>query len=290
MPNAKDADLTTYKRILVAGRTGTGKSTLIWTLPGRKFAYIFDPNAMSALAGCDLDYEHFLPDIESVDATLKGFNKGARSDRPARLVEPRLYNKWGDNINEKIDKGFFKNYDWLIFDSLTFFNKAVMDRQLYINNRYGGIEEIADYKVVGSKLAELFGSIASLPINLFCTAHLQVYEDDKTKRIETHLYLPGRARVMLPLQFTDIFLSTTGIGGTDSKKGVDETIYRLRTRPDPRGLQDIRTSIFGLETEEDVTIKDWNRPSAFGLGRLLSPQPKTARSAVSAGLKVEGAK
>jgi AAA domain-containing protein len=264
MPNAKDASLTAYKRILLAGRTGTGKTTQIWSLPGKKFAYIFDPNALSALAGCDLEYELFLPDIQAVDRTLKGFSKGSRDDRPSRPPkEPTLYNRWGDDINTKFDKGFFNGFDWLILDSLTFLSKAVMDRQLYINNRFGGIEEIADYKVVGSKLAEMFGPITSLPMNIFCTAHLTVYQDEKTSKLETQLYLPGRARVMLPLQFTDIFLCQTT---DDKEKG---TIYEIRTKPDPRGLQDIRTSIPGLATTEDVTIKAFSRPMEWGLGKLL---------------------
>jgi hypothetical protein len=273
MPNTKDTELETYKRILVAGRTGTGKSTLAWTLPGRKFAYIFDPNALSALKGLDMEYELFLPDIESVDSTLKGFNKGARDDRPTKRKEPTLYNRWGEDINKRFDKGFFDNLDWLVIDSLTFLSKAVMDRQLYINNRYGGVEELADYKVVGSKMAELFGPITSLPLNVFCTAHLQVYQDDRTSKVETQLYLPGRARIMLPLQFTDIFLSHTE-DVKDNKKGEPSTKYLIRTKPDARGLQDIRTSIPGLDVHEDVTIHDFTNPTKYGLGKILAREEK----------------
>lgn len=270
MHNTKDATTPIYKKILLAGRTGTGKSTQVWSLPGRKFAYLFDPNSLAALSGCDLDYEIFLPDVEALDATLKGFSKGSKDDRPRTKKEPTLYNKWGEDINLKFDKGFFKDYDWLIIDSLTFLSKAVMDRQLYINNRYGGIEEIADYKVVGSKLAEIFGPITSLPLNILCTSHLTVYQDEKTSRLETQLYLPGRARVMLPLQFTDIFLCQTRDAGGEEKTKGGGTIYEIRTKPDPRGLQDIRTSFHGLQTVENVTIQDFRDPTSSGLGRLLS--------------------
>jgi hypothetical protein len=272
MPNAKDASLETYRRVLLAGRTGTGKTTQVRTLPGRKFAYIFDPNALSSLAGTDLEYELFLPDTEALDMTLKGFSKGSRDDRPKRPKEPLLYNKWGEDINGRFDTGFFQDFDWLILDSLTFLTKAIMDRQLYINNRYGGVEEIADYKVVGSKLAELFGAITSLPLHILCTAHLQIYQDEKTSKIETQLYLPGRARTILPLQFTDIFLCQTK---DDEKRG---TTYEIRTRPDSRGLQDIRTNIPGLTAVEDVTIKNLRNPTDYGLGRLLKGVSKTQAS------------
>lgn len=273
MPNAKDSNTPPTKRILLAGRTGTGKSTQIWSLPGKKFAYIFDPNALSALVaqppwrmqGCDLDYELFLPEITDVDTSLKGFNRGSKDDvapgGAKKRREPQLYNRWEKDL---VERNFF-GYDWLIIDSLTFLNKAVMDRTLFINNRYGGTEEIADYKIVGSKLAEVFGGITGAPINIFCTAHLSVYQDEKTKKIETELYLPGRARTILPLQFTDVFQAVTK---DDDKKG---TIYEVRTKPDPKGLQDIRTSIPGLETFEDVTIPRFDERSAeYGVGSLLS--------------------
>lgn len=276
MPNTKDQTTPPTKRILLAGRTGTGKSTQIWTLPGRKFAYIFDPNALSALTaqppyrevGCDLEYEMFLPEISDVDTSLKGFNKGSKDDAaPGRSKrrEPQLYNRWEADVVGRN----FAGYDWLIIDSLTFLTKAIMDRQLYINNRYGGTEEIADYKVVGSKMAEVFGAITGSPINVFCTAHLSVYQDEKTAKIETQLYLPGRARTILPLQFTDVFLAVTK---DDDKKG---TVYEVRTKPDPKGLQDIRTSMPSLETFEDVTVKRFDdRSSEYGIGALLSGRRK----------------
>lgn len=265
MPNAKDAGPLPNERILLVGKTGGGKTAQIWTLPGRKFAYIFDPNSMRTLQGCDVDYELFLPEILEMDATLKGFNKGAKDDKPATKREPLLYMRWIDDINERAEKGFFKDYDWLVMDSLTFLSKAIMDRQTYINGRYGGIEDLGDYRVVGSKLADLFGSITSLPQNLFCTGHLNVYQDDKTNKIETLIRLPGKARDVLPLMFTNIWLTVH----KDTKEGMK---YLVRTRPEDRGLQDIRCSIRGLEAEEDVTIPNLDNAAAgrFGIGRLLS--------------------
>lgn len=276
MPNTQDAGVPPTRRILMAGRTGSGKTMQIWTLPGRKFAYIFDPNSLSSLVaqppqrekGCNLDYELFLPEISDVDMGLKGFNKGSRSDAPqaipgraSRKKEPTLYNRWEEHVNQMN----FEGIDWLIIDSLTFLSKAVMDRQLFINNRYGGTEEIADYKVVGAKLADVFASITSSPLNIFCTAHLSEYQNEKTARVVTELMLPGRARVILPLQFTDIFLATTR---DDDKRG---TIYEVRTKPDAKGLQDIRTSIPGLDTTEDVTIQRFDdRSTEYGIGALLS--------------------
>ena len=263
MPNASDTKLAPTQRILLVGRTGAGKTAQIWSLPGKRFAYIFDPNSLQTLRGCDLDYEVFQPDFLELDATLKGFNKGAKSDRLASRREPTVYLRWVEDINKKVEEGFFKTYDWLVIDSLTFLSKAVMDRQLFINQRYGDIEELGDYRVVGTKISDLFSSIAAMPLNILATGHLQVFQDEKTKVLETSLQLPGRSRNMLPLLFTNIWLATT----SDTEKGVR---YEVRTQPEQRGLRDIRTSLKNLAAVEDVTIPKFDTNAVeHGIGRLL---------------------
>jgi hypothetical protein len=240
-------------------------------LPGRKFAYIFDPNSMRTLKGLDLDYELWLPELQDMDAMLKAFNKDPKtgqkykSDKPIKPKEPVLWPNWGDDVNEKYDKGFFDNYDWLIFDSLTFLSQSAMARQLFINGRYGDIEELADYRVVGNKIADVFSNICSLPINIYATGHLQVFQEDKTKKLITQIWLPGKGRTILPLIFTDVWLAKTEEDGDDVR-------YMVRTKPEPRGLQDIRTSIPGLDIEEDVTIRTFNDSiqGKAGIGALLN--------------------
>jgi hypothetical protein len=256
--SAADADVPAYERFLVVGPTGSGKSGLIWTLPGRKFVYVFDPNTMPTIRGCpDCDIVEFYPDILELDSTLKGFNKGAKSDKPSTSKEPTLYMRWVQHFNRFVDNDL-KQYDWLVFDSLTFLAKSVMDRQLYINNRYGDIEDLGDYRVVGSKLSDVFNSISGLPINILCTGHLTVYQDDKTKKIVTQIMLPGKARNMLPLSHTNVLHAFS-----------DEGKYFVRTVPDERGLKEIRSSIKGLKPEEDVTIKDFKHATDYGIGKLL---------------------
>lgn len=270
--NASDAQAEAYQRLLVVGPTGSGKSALTWTLPGRKFVYVFDPNTMATLQGCpDCFFEEFYPDILETDSTLKGFNRDPRTgktykgDAPKSVKEPSVYMRWIEHFNELVDGEHLKEFDWLVFDSLTFLAKAVMDRQLYINGRYGDIEELGDYRVVGSKISDVFGSIAGLPINVYSTGHLSVFQDDKTKKIVTQIYLPGKARNMLPLSHTNVWLAEAG-----DKPGT----YQVRTVPDSRGLQEIRSSIRGLAPTEDVTIKDFKNATRFGVGALLEKGKK----------------
>lgn len=260
------------------GKTGSGKTAQIWTLPGRKFAYIFDPNSLATLKGCDLEYEAFQPDFADMDATLKGFNKNPVTnkqypgDKPKTKKEPMVYMNWVDDINEKTEKGFFKDFDWLIFDSLTFLNKAVMDRQLYINHRYGDVEDPGDYRIVGSKITDVFNSIVTLPLNIYATGHYNTFQDEKTKKIETQIMLAGKARNHLPLMFTNIWLADV-----EEAEKKEQVKYTIRTKPDPRGLKDLRSSIQGLNTIEDVTIRSFGDLAQGGIGALLKrTAPKLA--------------
>jgi len=264
--SAASAEVSPFNKIMLVGPTGSGKSSQIWTLPGRKFVYVFDPNTLSSIAGApDVDYVEFLPDFLEMDATLKGFNKGSKSDKPTRGREPLLYMRWVEHMNSFVEKDM-SSYDWLCFDSLTFLSKAVMDRQLYINNRYGDIEERGDYRVVGSKISDVFNSISSLPINTFATGHISTFEDDKTKKIVTQIFLPGKARNILPLTHTNVWAAQAG-----EKEGT----FEVRTVPNGgRGLQEIRTSLKGLRPVEDVTIRDFRNPTGFGIGALLERSRK----------------
>ena len=261
--SATDAAMDPRQRIMLVGSTGSGKTAQIWTLPGKKFVFAFDPNTLPTLKGCpDCTYEEFFPEYMEVDTALKGFNKGSRSDTMKKKREPRLYERWRDYFNDFVDQEYHKQFDWLVFDSMTFVAKAMMDRQLYINNRYGDIEELGDFRVVGSKLTDVFSSISGLPVNIFATGHTRVFEDDKTKRIVTQIFLPGKARDILPLTSTNVWEAY-------SEEGKNGQEYKVRTVPDRRGLQDIRSSIQGLAPIEDVTIKDFAHATKYGIGALL---------------------
>lgn len=293
MGNLGEKHASPYKRILAVGATGTGKSVQAWTLPGKKFEYVFDPNTLASLSGIaeqlgidppDIEAEEFYPDILNLDTTLKGFRTGSKGDKPEDIgrtkkdAEPTVYMDFIEDINRRVDEGYFDNFDWLIFDSLTFLAKATMARNMYINDHYGGIEDLADYRVVGSKISDVFTSLSSLPINIYMTAHWSSFQDDKTKKIEVQINAPGSSRRMLPLVFTDIWQTVK-----------DDQGYAIRTTPDPRGLNDLRSSIIGLEEYEDVTIGDFSKAEEFGFGALLTkhnwrpkgpsaPKAKTASS------------
>lgn len=286
MPNAKDSAISAYQRLLVVGKGGVGKTAQFTTLPGKKFLYIFDPGALPTIRGQDIEYEAFLPEAVEMDATLKGFNKNAKpDDKPKGSArEPTVYMRWVEDLNLKASSGYFEQFDWIGFDSLTLLTAAVMDRQLWINNRYGHIEDLSDYRIAGSKIAEVFRSVFSLPNNIYCTGHVNTFQDDRTKKIEALLNLPGKARLMLPLLCSNIW---------ELRPRDEKGKYMLATKADTRGFQDIRCSIKGLDALVDITIDNFDKPGDFGIGKILTkakvlhlipklPQPSAAVPNVAA--------
>ena len=263
--NTKAMDLLPIHRLLAVGEPGAGKTAQIATLPGRKYVMAFDPGTVPFLITrkVDADVDEFLPDVGSMDFTLKGFNKGSRDDKPRKILEPTTYTTWEAHFNKLYDSGSFDAYDWVIGDSLTLLVRAMMNRVLYLNNRYGGIEELSDYRVVGNKLAQIFTAITSMKSNIYWTGHIQTFQDETTKRITTQLGIPGSARDMLPKLFSNIWL----LQPSTKEKGN----YTLLTRPDTRGFQAIRTVIPNLPAEIDVTIpeKEWHRAEEYGIGAIL---------------------
>lgn len=262
--NAKDAAPKSFENILVVGDAGGGKTSLIRTLPGKKFVYIFDPNGLRALAGADIDYEEWLPDHTELDTTIKRFNRdGKPDDRPASEKEPKVYVDWTQDITEKAKEDFFAPYDWVCFDSLTLLQKACFDRQTWINNRYGKPEEMADYRIVGSKMSDLIRSTTSEKVNTFFTGHIDTWQDELSKKITTQLALSGSAKRQIPLVMSNIWLA-------ECKSTEKEIKYTVQTRPAERGLQTIRSSIRGLDMFEDVTISDFDKPEESGIAKLLN--------------------
>lgn len=258
-------DKSGQENILLVGPTGSGKTSLINTLPGKVWVYIFDPNAKSSLFRPDIQGEEWLPDTLELDATIKRFNKDGKPDDKiaASKLEPRVYIEFLESLYDRAENNFFDDFDWVVFDSLTLLQKACHDRQAFINNRYGKPEDRADYRIVGSKMSDMVRSASSEPTNILFTGHIDTWQDETTNKISTELSLSGSAKKQVPLVMSQIWLCQAN--NTEEKIG-----YQIQTRPGKSGLQSIRSSIDGLEMFEDVTIRDKSDPTSQGIGRLLA--------------------
>lgn len=263
--NAATAGGREAETLFIVGRTGSGKSTQLLTLPGKKFSYCFDPNARIAYRNDpNTDYIEFLPDTDELELRLKGFNKGSLSDRSkvARSTEPQLYLQWEADLVARFNSGFFNDYKWVAIDSATFLIEAMMDRQMYLDQRAGEPPDQGDYRVVGDAFRRIMLNFSSRGFNLYITGHINEYTDDKTARTVTQAMLPGRSRVLSPLMCANVWQASFNDEGKNT--------YLMRTRPDPRGMKDLRCSIDGLDEIIDVTIKDKTHPEQYGVGAILN--------------------
>ena len=264
MPSAKD--VKEYPETIMAmGFPGGGKTTAFATLPGRKFIYIFDPNSLATLRGQDVDYEAFIPEHIDLDAVTL---KADRRDRISRKPEPQTYVEFEKDIEAKMKEDFFDQYDVIGFDSLTTLTDIVMDRIMYLNDRFGKWPEQADYTATINTVIKILRTVTSFNGLIYVTGHLEFKQEENSGKFMNVLALLGRLRTRAPLLFSNIFQF---YAEEDTRE--KETRWYVRTEPD-RYNPYLRKSqgLKNLETIEDVTVpkEAWSSSiEGEGLGGLL---------------------
>lgn len=261
MPNAKQVSKYEGARpkFLLIGPTGSGKTSQFLTLPGKKFMYCFDPSAINSLVGHDVDYETFYPDM--LDLRIQSLAKSAQKDTATQPKSADTYFRWEKDFEKKIAEKFFDPYESLGFDSFTTFSDIVMDAVLYLNGRPGKFPEQDDWAAQMNTISNVVRTLVGMNKYLLFTAHDNLLQDETTKRIMNQIMLTGKLRVKLPLLFSEIY-------HCECQSTPQEVKYVIQTRPD-RINPTIRTTSKKLEMFHDVTIKDWNNPQNYGLGKII---------------------
>lgn len=258
MPNALNAHGSAH-RILLVGDTGAGKTTQFATLPGKKFLHIFDPNALLSLRGQDIDYEEYLP--SPIPAAAHSLAKKAGGD--ARKSSSQVYQDFETTFNERLQSGFFDQYDWIGFDSATTLLELIMDRILTINGRFGQWPHEDDWGPQMVAFTNLCRTVTGLGKSCFFTGHMQDKQNRKTGITRRIPMMTGTLVQKIPLLFSDILGCETD---KDEKGNVKYLLCTVRDNE----FTVVRTSIKGLEPYEDVTI-DWTQPVVGqGLGGILN--------------------
>ncbi len=266
MANAKDAHATSHHSFLLLGDTGSGKTTQILTLPGKKFVYLFDPNAIMSLRGHDVEVEEFLPD--RLNLSVKSLTKG-KGDSTTNH-QSLIYQEWEKDFNSRVEDGFFDSFDVIGFDSATTFLDLIMDRVLSINGRAGSWPQQDDYGPQMITFINICRTIASLGKTAVMTGHLEIKKDELQQRIFRTPMLTGRLKTKIPLLFSDVFVCEAENDGRGNIK------HKIQTVPD-RLTTSVRTSFRGLDPFEDVTI-DWNKPvEGQGIGGLILEERENAK-------------
>ena len=261
-----DAPSSERITILMFGNTGAGKTTLFRTLPGKKFAYLFDPNSLASLQGDEnTDFIEFLPDILPMAARSLA-KEQSKKDRELKRRTSDLYQEWENDYEERLDSNWFaeNGYNWLMFDSITTFSTMVMDRILTLNGRPGEWPQQDDYGPQMNAILQVFRTATSHGLNLFVTGHMNLIQDELSKRIFQQPMVTGQLRVKLPLLFSQIFYAECSTSGTDK-----ESTYKIQTRPD-RLTPLIRCTLKDLDFLVNVTVDHTKPLEGQGLGAILN--------------------
>lgn len=264
MPNAREANLTDHTSVCLIGPVGSGKTSQYRTLPGRGFIYIFASNSLPSLKGMDVEYELFAPDL--LDINVKPLKSSRGADKYMTPPEPLAYASFEEHLElflENKHSGPYQgidDFDWIGLDELTAFSESVMDRVLYLNDRMGKHPEQADWTAQMSTVSNVCRSLAHRRKLFVACAHDELRQEEETGKTFFQPVLTGRLRTRLPGLFTEIFRTETDRNG-------DEVERWLVTVSDKKH-QYIRTSIDGLPTEVEVTIKP-GYETECGLGKIL---------------------
>jgi hypothetical protein len=265
MPNAKDHKGLQPHQFLMLGSVGTGKTSQFLTLPGKKFAYLFDPNSILTLQGHDVDYEEFYPSKISMD--VQSLSKDGKGDKVTGKSQSEVYLQWEKHADKALKDGFFDQYDNIMFDSATTLLDLIMDRILNINGRPGSWPHQDDYGPQMMTFTSVMRTFVSLGKTLYVTGHLSMDKDELTQAIYRMPIMTGKLKDKIPLLFSDIFATDAS---NDGKGKVTHTIQTVSDRKTPI----IRCSIKGLNPSEDVTI-DWSKSiEGQGLGGILNWEVK----------------
>lgn len=212
--------LSGFSKVLAVGPAGSGKTTQFCTLPGRKFAYLFDPHAKDSLIK-GVEYVEFIPDITDLHIaarTLKKADETSFHDAPVDATEPMTYREFEEDFTERYRKKFFNDYDWVGVDSSTTLDEIILDRVLHLAKRPGKHPEQSDHTASMNTFRNLIRALTAVS-NVYLTAHLEMRQDELSKRIFYQPFFTGRNRIRIPLRFSECVVLTKEAGeGTEGER------------------------------------------------------------------------
>lgn len=257
------------ERFMLLGPPGVGKSTLFSTLPGKKFAYVFDSNAVASYKRPGIDYKEFFADEVSVHAEPLS---GAKKDGGGNKREPKTYLEWEAHWDDALTTGFFDRYDVIGFDSLTAFQRLVMERTMYMAGRFGSWPSEGDYAPIIGPISNVCRALCGMDKTIFVTAHLMERGKKDAGKPDLISLFTRTLRSTIPSLFTDIYRCIPDVDRNNNK------MFFVKTAQD-RGDAYLRCSLPGIAVEEEVTIPDdgWQTPENFGLGALLKKAEENRR-------------
>ncbi len=264
---ASEINVGAEDNFMIVGPPGSGKTKLATTLPGKTLVSAFDPSAKAAYAGNDhIDLIEYPVDTMEMSVTVK--RAEGQKNMTTGSSSPMAYANFKTDFIEIINSGLFKQYDNWVFDTMTTFEAIALDAVMYKNGTFGHVPKLDDYPPAMQLTTKLVRAITPLPIRIILLLHDELVQDETTKRMENQMLMTGKLKRKLPVLFNHLLRTEVSTKGTGDKL---ETNYNLVTKSNPQNPY-IRTSYTNLPARIDVTIEDFSKPQAYGLGKIIKEQ------------------
>lgn len=212
-------------KCLFYGDWGTWKTTLAATMPRPILMQTFDPGGDKVF--------HIQEGVKDGSIIVdKRFQEREFMDSESRFRE------WNEDYQKMKNEGTFDQIGTYVLDSLTTFQRFVIDASIDGNTKNRQISrnmpvktpQMRDYNVQGAAMEYAVSDMLELPCHVMVIAHAEEdTDDDSGIRFFQPLITGKKLRKQLPLLFDEIYIAM------EKRKGVDvltspKNYYKARSR------------------------------------------------------------
>jgi len=251
---SKSRDEEKLAKILFYGSWGTYKTSYAMSMPRDILLMSFDPGGEKIF--------HVQKGVD--DGSIVVDNRWA-----SRTMEDskEKFKGWNDEYNKMKQQGVFEEVNTLVIDSLTTFQRFVIDATIESNNKNKKmskympfkVPQMRDYNVQHSAIEFIVSDMLDLPCHVVIIAHSEEGQDDDTNLFYCRpLIIGAKLRERLPMLFDEIYISRQK-GNSTELLTAPKNVYKARSR--------LRKLSKGIEDSYKL-----DEPSSFSFSRdILLP-------------------
>lgn len=206
--------------LLLLGESGSGKTTLCSTARYPIHIDSFDPGGTKAM-------------MDLVKLGKVVVDSRWESEDPTKAAIPKTsgapgfeyaYPAWKKEFERRVRSGYFEHFGTYVLDSATTWSMAIMNWILDAAGIVGQAPRFTkDYGPQKIEIQNMVKKMLDLPCDFILTGHLESDKDEISGRIRYKFMTTGKAEVIIPLQFDEIWTMIA------EQKGLKDVEYRVLT-------------------------------------------------------------